>query len=165
MVISLRYIYFFLFFSILGTLSHFVYNINKSFIIKIFFPIDESPFQHIKLITFPALVLLIYELINKANAFYNVISLYGIAMFLSTLLMLMFHYFIKCGFNIKSLTIDILSFYIASFIFTFLIKYVNVNDIFLIILGILLFIATIFSSIIFSFFKINLPLFNENKNI
>ena len=128
-----------------------------------FFPIDESPFQHIKLITFPALVLLIYDLINKADAFYNVISLYGIAMFLSTLLMLMFHYFIKCGFNVKSLTIDILSFYMTSFIFTFLIKYVNVNDIFLIVIGILLFTITIFSSILFSFFKNNLPLFNENK--
>ena len=104
MVISLRYIYFFLFFSILGTLSHFVYNINKSFIIKIFFPIDESPFQHIKLITFPALVLLIYELINKADVFYNVISLYGIAMFLSTLLMLMFLYFIIWDYLISYVT-------------------------------------------------------------
>ena len=159
----MHYIYYFVFISILGTLSHFVYNINKSFIVKVFFPIDESPFQHIKLITFPALVLLIYELINKADAFYNVISLYGISMFLSVLLMLMFHYFIKCGFNVKSLTIDILSFYMTSFIFTFFIKYINVNDIFLIVLGILLFIITIFSSIIFSFFKNNLPLFNENK--
>lgn len=159
----MHYIYYFVFISILGTLSHFVYNINKSFIVKIFFPIDESPFQHIKLITFPALVLLIYELINKADAFYNVISLYGISMFLSVLLMLMFHYFIKCGFNVKSLTIDILSFYMTSFIFTFFIKYINVNDIFLIVLGILLFIITIFSAIIFSFFKNNLPLFNENK--
>ena len=138
----MNYIYYFLFISILGTMSHFVYNINKSFIVKMFFPIDESPFQHIKLITFPALILLIYEMINKANAFYKAISLYGIAMFLSALLMLMFHYFMKCGLNIKSLTIDVLSFYATSFIFVFLIKYVNIDDICVLVSGILFFIIT-----------------------
>ncbi len=159
----MNYIYYFLFISILGTMSHFVYNINKSFIVKMFFPIDESPFQHIKLITFPALILLIYEMINKANAFYKAISLYGIAMFLSALLMLMFHYFMKCGLNIKSLTIDVLSFYATSFIFVFLIKYVNIDDIFVLVSGILFFIITIISSIFFSFYKAKLPLFEENK--
>ena len=47
----------FVFVSIIGTLAHFVYEwTNKSVIAALFCPINESPWEHLKLIFFPYLI-------------------------------------------------------------------------------------------------------------
>ena len=47
----------FIFVSIIGTLAHFVYELtNKSVIAALFCPINESPWEHLKLIFFPYLI-------------------------------------------------------------------------------------------------------------
>ena len=60
---SLRRIYItgFLFTSILGTLNHFVYNwFGQNMLIGMFVPINESIWEHIKLLFFPMLLFIIY---------------------------------------------------------------------------------------------------------
>ena len=47
----------FVFVSIIGTLAHFVYEwTNKCVIAAFFCPINESPWEHLKLIFFPYLI-------------------------------------------------------------------------------------------------------------
>lgn len=53
---------------ITGTLLHFVYEWSgKSQIVALFSPINESPWEHLKLVYYPILVFLIIQLIYMAN--------------------------------------------------------------------------------------------------
>ncbi len=52
----------FLVISILGTVSHFVYEwLGKAYIIGLFFPVNESTWEHLKLLFFPSVLFFIIE--------------------------------------------------------------------------------------------------------
>ncbi|MBQ3253766.1 MAG: hypothetical protein IJA65_04335, partial [Acholeplasmatales bacterium] len=53
--------------SILGVLFHFAYDFFKMDILKIIFPSNESIFEHTKLIIFPPLIYMIFDLFIYKN--------------------------------------------------------------------------------------------------
>lgn len=61
--------------SIIGTLLHFAYDwSNKAFIVGLFTPVNESPWEHLKLIFFPFILYGIYESKKLENDKFNVFT-------------------------------------------------------------------------------------------
>lgn len=57
----------------LSVLCHFLYEWNNNFIFSILFPVNESIFEHMKLISTPVLIFSIFEYFHykKKNIFFN----------------------------------------------------------------------------------------------
>lgn len=52
----------FIIIGILGTLGHFLYELtNQNFVIGLFFPVNESTWEHLKLLFFPTLLYSVFE--------------------------------------------------------------------------------------------------------
>ena len=98
---------------IIGGLSHFIYEwTGNNALIGLFFPINESIYEHTKLAIFPLLIFYIYGLKNKPNIKKWTFSLL-ISLFTTILLMPMLYYFYTCSFGFESLIIDILIYFIS----------------------------------------------------
>ena len=151
-----------IFVSVLGTLFHFVYEWSgNNFFIGLFTPVNESIWEHTKLLFFPMLIYSLY-LQNKISDQYPCINSAMIkgALIGSALIIILFYtYSGIIGFNIAFA--DILIFFI-SVIVSFLIaykktlackedKYSSVLDFFQ--------IAMIFLFIIFTIYSPDIPLF------
>lgn len=106
----------FLFISIFGTISHFIYEwSNNNKIAAIFFPVNESVWEHIKMLITPTiiwlLILLPYLYDNPNYIFASMITL------LSEIILIPLIFYSYTFFTKKSiLIIDILSFYLIIFI-------------------------------------------------
>lgn len=71
----------FIFVSVIGTLWHFVYEWSgKNLIIGLFFPVNESTWEHMKMLFFPMLLYSLYMYKKLKDAFPCILSalLYGI---------------------------------------------------------------------------------------
>ena len=113
-----KVIYFYIFstiFSILlGTLLHFTYNLsNNNIFVASFSAINESTWEHLKLIFFPLLITTIigYFYIGKKNSYFIFAQTIGII--ISLLFIVIFFYTYTGAFGINSGFINILSFIIA----------------------------------------------------
>ena len=63
----------FIFVSIVGTLSHFLYDwLGKNLVVGIFCPVNESPWEHLKLLFFPFAIYTVYMYIKLKNSKFNV---------------------------------------------------------------------------------------------
>lgn len=63
----------FIFVSIVGTLSHFLYDwLGKNVVAGIFCPVNESPWEHLKLLFFPFTIYAIYMYIKLKDSKFNV---------------------------------------------------------------------------------------------
>lgn len=63
----------FIFISIFGTLGHFVFDwSNESKFVALFSPVNESPWEHLKLLFFPFLVFIIFTAIKLRQDKFNV---------------------------------------------------------------------------------------------
>ncbi len=106
----------FLFISIFGTISHFIYEwSNNNKIAAIFFPVNESVWEHIKMLITPTiiwlLILLPYLYNNPNYIFASMITL------LSEIILIPLLFYSYTFFTKKAiLIIDILSFYLIIFI-------------------------------------------------
>ncbi len=114
--------------SVLGTLLHFVYNFTgQNFLVGLFTPINESTWEHMKLVFFP---MLLFWLLTRKR-FLKISSCSKSAYLFSTLLgtllipVLFYTYTGILGYNISA--IDISTFFI-SVIITFYIFYKNANS-------------------------------------
>lgn len=103
----------FVFVSIIGSISHFVFEWSGfSRVIAVFFPINESIWEHLKLLFFPYLLWTVieYSLIKKPNGFLTgkfIGSLTGMAS-------IVIFYYTYTGLSGKSIEIlNILSFFIG----------------------------------------------------
>lgn len=98
----------------LGTLFHFVYEWTyKNYIAGLFFPVNESIWEHLKLIFYPTLIYSVYEYIRvevKPKNYIPVIAL-GISAGKLTTVTLYYLYSGILGFNVDFLNIII--FFIA----------------------------------------------------
>ena len=104
----------FLIIGILGTLFHFVYEwTNKNYIAGFIFPINESTFEHLKLLFYPIIIYSIYEYIRLKNKPENYISAISACIFAGklTIVTLFYLYSGVLGFNVDFLNITI--FFIA----------------------------------------------------
>lgn len=111
------HIYSFIFVSILGTLSHFLFQFsNNNFIIGAFVPVNESVWEHLKLIFFPMIIssaIGYFTLKNKPDN-YICSRVKGILIAMCFIVVFFYTY---SGIIGKSIAIiDILSFYVGVFL-------------------------------------------------
>ncbi len=151
-----------IFVSVVGTLLHFAYEFSgNNILVGIFTPVNESIWEHTKLIFFPMLIYSVY-LNKKISTKYPCISsamiagsLLGIVMIIT----LFYTYSGIIGFNVAF--VDIAIFYISVIIAFFAVYKLTISckmeevGVLLQILE----IATICLFIIFTFFPPNIPLF------
>lgn len=117
----------FVFVSIIGTLAHFVYErTNQSVIAALFCPINESPWEHLKLIFFPYLIWTIIQAFIMKGA-KNLLPAKFIGVFVGMTATLSFFYTYTgiAGRNIDWL--NILSFFIGVFI-AFLLDHIIIKS-------------------------------------
>ena len=117
----------FIFVSIIGTLAHFVYEwTDESVIAALFCPINESPWEHLKLIFFPYLIwTIIQAFIMKGTKSLLPAKFIGVFVGMTATLSFFYTYTGIIGRNIDLL--NILSFFIGVFI-AFLIDYIIIKS-------------------------------------
>ena len=152
-----------LFIFIIGTLLHFTYNLsNNNTLIGIFSSINESTWEHLKLLYIPMLITTIIGYIYYKNIYINFLCIKTKAIFISLLFMTIFYYTYTgiLGYNITPLNIS--SFFIATIIEEYY-TYKNINNNkncnFILTLIILLTLLTLF--IIFTFYPPHINLFKD----
>ena len=117
----------FVFVSIIGTLAYFVYEwTNKSVIAALFCPINESPWEHLKLTFFPYLIWTVIQAFIMKGA-KNILPAKFIGVFVGMTATLSFFYTYTgiMGKNIDWL--NILSFFIGVFV-AFLLDYIIIKS-------------------------------------
>ena len=112
-----------IFVSVLGTFLHFAYDLSDSnFIIGLFTPINESIWEHTKLIYFPMLIYSIYLNIKLKDKYPCIFSAMILGAIFGVILIITLFYTYSgiIGYNLSF--IDILIFYV-SVIFSFYMAY------------------------------------------
>lgn len=121
-------IFSFIFTTIIGTLLHFTYNFsNNNFLVGSFSAVNESTWEHLKLLFFPLLIfsLISFKFIKKEYPNYLCIKFKSILLALIFIIIFFYTYTGIIGKNIT--LIDILSFFIAVFISHYY-SYKNINN-------------------------------------
>lgn len=171
MVIYLKHKTFFIlstiFSIILGTVLHFTYNfLHKPFVLGFFLPINESVFEHLKLLLVPlALVGIAYTILFKKqkNLWYYI----SISTIISMIFIPIAHYLYTNLFNKSSAIFDIVIYIIAmifanSYTYLKLTKETKQNDKNSI--GILLLITIYFICMVFTIYPPQIELFKDPIN-
>lgn len=144
---------------VLGTLFHFAYDFfNRPLILSFMLPIDESIFEHLKLIFFPTIIYMLIDLkINKENRREYFIS-YIYNIFIANIITIVFFYTYYGMFGINVDFINIAIYFIAILsIFINLSEITTISRTKAIILGIIM----LASLIIFTYYKPNIPFFTQ----
>ena len=155
----------FIFVSIIGTLSHFLYEwLDSSKIAALFCPVNESVWEHLKLLFFPYLIWTIIEyfLLNKKENYFSS-KIRGV---LCGLLFIVAFFYTYSGITGQTSTfIDILSFFIGTAI-SFIISYIimrnskrssKIGEV----ISIILFICIAILFFVFTFMPPLIPLFED----
>ena len=159
----------FIFTSVLGTLMHFFYEWsgNNTFV-GLFCPVNESPYEHLKLLFFPFLIWTFVENIKLSNNKFNIFTSKLIGILLGMYVTLSVFYIFEGAtgktvdaVNIASFFIGVLIAYIISYIITVSSKgkgIINgISFALLIIIGI--------SFIFFTFYPVKIPFFMDPQNL
>ena len=152
----------FLFTAALGTLSHFLYDWSgQNIIVGLFTPINESIWEHIKLLFFPMLLFTLFAVYRygKQNLRLAPALLWGILF--GSLLIPMLYYTYTGAFGIHLSAIDITIYYVcalAAFLFAYL-SLTNCTIPDAIFLPRLLVLTLFAAFIVFTFVPPSLPLF------
>lgn len=155
----------FIFVGIIGSLCHFVFEWSGyNRIIGALFPVNESPWEHLKLILLPYFIwsLIEYFALKKDRKIFFCKSV-GVVSGMVTILIIFYTYTGIIGYNIS--IIDILSFFIG--VLTafatdyFMIKSNKFNNTSYNIIGIILFIILFAVFILFTFAPPLIPLFKD----
>ena len=155
----------FIFVSIIGTVNHFVFEwSNENVIVGIFTPINESSWEHLKLLFLPYLVFAIIQYFffgkNKSLAFSKAI---GVIVGMTTILSIFYTYTGIIGKNIDA--VNILSFFIGVSV-AFLVdskmqKSNTFDDLYYNVIGISLFVLLTIMFVLFTFAPPLIPLFKD----
>ena len=109
--------YSFIFTSILGTFLHFTYQLSgNNTIVSLFSPINESVWEHLKLLYFPMLLTTLFGTYYYRNDIQNFLCSKTIGILVSLLFTITFYYTYSGILGTNLAVIDILSFYIAAFL-------------------------------------------------
>lgn len=103
----------FLFIAVLGTILHFTYDLsNHNKYVALFSAVNESVWEHMKLVVFPSLIWLLFEIpFLYQNS--NFITAKAAAIVIMLLFIPLVFYFYKYVFKNNSFIVDILIFYAA----------------------------------------------------
>lgn len=109
--------YSFIFTSILGTFLHFTYELSRNnVIVSLFSPINESVWEHLKLLYFPMLLTTLFGSYYYRNDIPNFLCSKTVGILFSLLFIVIFFYTYSGILGINIAVIDILTFYIAAFL-------------------------------------------------
>ena len=126
---------------LLGTLLHFTYDIfNNMLIVGLFSPVNESIWEHLKLIAMPIILFSVITFIVKKE---DIFLSSALAIIIGSLFILFIHYLFK-NFGIKNMTVDILSYIIGMFVAFYYIYVTNFKNTKYIGIILLIFILAIF---------------------
>lgn len=153
---------------LIGGLMHFIYKWSgNNIIIGAFAPVNESIFEHLKLITFPLILWWsIYFFKNKEKINFNRwFTALFFALITALITIPLLYYFYTYGLNIESMILDVLLLLIALFVGQIigwhLYKHFSGFD------GYIMIIFTLFIFILFiylTFSPLKLPLFYDKAN-
>lgn len=122
----------FLFVSIFGTLMHFAYEFfNSNFFVGLFAPVNESTFEHLKLLLYPMLAYSIIEYFILKKKGYTKLDSFicakitGIIIGIVSIIVLYYTYLGILGYNIDFINIAI--YFIAVIIAFFVSYYMTIN--------------------------------------
>ena len=104
----------FIIIGILGTLGHFFYEwSNKNALIGMFFPVNESVWEHLKLIFFPTVIYSIFEYITMKKKPQNYIPTTAIGLYCGIFTIIAIYYISNGILGVNVDFINIISYYIA----------------------------------------------------
>ena len=119
----------FLFILIFGTAMHFAYSFFcQNPLIAYFVPVNESPWEHLKLLFFPAVTFSVFEYFVYGKTRKDFWAIKMTALVFSMLFILVFFYTYSGILGFYLLPLDILDFVIADFLYCF-ISYKMYNNI------------------------------------
>ena len=145
---------------VLGSLMHFAYNVFSNPIVAVIAPVNESIFEHLKLVLYPMLfvsLIVWYRYKNKDLSFLTASPISIIVGILSVVLIYYFYYF---GLGIESLFLDIFLLLLSIFIGNMSFYWVRVHHIqwsMKISFAIIIILIILFT--FWTFFPPDLPLF------
>lgn len=97
-----------------GFLGHFIYQwTGELFLVGLFFPVNESIWEHIKLFFFPAFVLYLVQWFLLRYQYKNLLFAGTLALLIGSLWIPMQYYLLKYGFSVENVFFDILSLFIG----------------------------------------------------
>lgn len=155
--------------SALGTLMHFVYDwSNKAFIVGLFAPVNESPWEHLKLLYFPFILFALWEAHKLEQDKFNVFFGKLIGIMIGMYITLSIYYISMGAFGKSPDWVNIFSFFagmaIAYTISFFIIHYSigrgMPNGISF---GLIIVIAITF--VLLTVYPIKIPLFQDPQNL
>ncbi len=118
----------FIFVCILGTLGHFVFKWSgKNPIVGLFFSVNESPWEHLKLLFFPFLAFSFYTAYKFKQDKFNIFFANCVSVYLGMWSILSYFYTFTSASGKPSEFINISSFFIGVLI-TFVISYFLINN-------------------------------------
>ncbi len=118
----------FVFVSILGTIMHFVFNwSSENKFIALFCPVNESPWEHLKLLFFPYLIYTVYEQIKLKQDKFNIYFAKYIGAVCSMWSILSLYYTVGGALGKNISWVNILSFFIGT-AGAFIISYIIINS-------------------------------------
>lgn len=146
---------------ILGTFLHFTYNLsNQNQIVALFSAINESVWEHLKLLYFPMLITLIIGYLIYGKTFPNFVCAKTIGMLIAMVFTVIFHYTYTGIIGKHIAVIDIGSFFVATIIGEY-VSYKLISSMFKCKDKVWIFILIIFfiCFTIFTYFPLNLAIF------
>ncbi len=160
--------YEFIYIGILGFVSHFLYDLlGKSKIIGLFVPINESVWEHLKLLFFPVLLFVIIELIFYKKSFdvdFIAKKMFAVMIGMFSILIIFYTY---SGIIGKSIVIvDIILFYISILVYMKafeILSNIELNN-FYKFLGTTLFFIVPIIFFITTFYPPNISIFQSKEN-
>lgn len=110
-------VYSFIFTSILGTFLHFTYELSgNNAIVSTFSSINESVWEHLKLLYFPMLITTLFGSYYYRKEISNFLCSKTIGIIVSMIFTVIFFYTYSGILGTKLTVVDVLSFYIAAFL-------------------------------------------------
>jgi hypothetical protein len=155
--------------SVVGTLLHFVYDWSgKLAIIGLIAPINESPWEHLKLLFFPFFAYTIFEVVKLKQNKFNVFFANYIAIILGMYVTLSFFYTYIGIIGKENSFLSILSFFIGVAV-AFITSYALINNSVGVgmpnAIALAMFIITSILFFVFTFSPPFIPLFQDPQNL
>ncbi len=151
----------------LAALWHFIYARIPSDFSAVIFPVNESPWEHIKLFFFPVLIFYVVQYMTIGKKFKNFVFAHGISLLVMPLIMFGMFYGYRLGLKIpERLIFDIIITFITICLGSFIGYKITVSQKDFSKKGfIAIIIATVFFAVttVFTFFTPEVPLFYDKN--
>lgn len=153
---------------IIGAIGHFVYELTgKLFLIGLFFPVNESIYEHTKLAILPLILFYLYGYLKYKPNTNKWFMTFLISLFSSIAFMPMLYYFYTGAFGFESILIDVLIFLVSITISQLLALHIynNMSKVLNVKISLIIFMIYFIINIIFTINPPHLPIFLDKTNV